>query len=167
MQIPFELSGKSSTSVTLSYNGSNFGAVTVPLVFGGPGLFRLEPNVSAQAWALNQDGTFNGPLNPAAPGSVIMLLGTGFGATNPACPTGGLNVPGPASLISDLAAIMESGGPVLYAGSAPSLPCGVEQINMQIPTNHPSGAMTIFPRVATNNGLTFVETSVGSIIYIK
>jgi uncharacterized protein (TIGR03437 family) len=151
----------------LNYNGSTFGPVTVPLVFGGPGLFRLQPNVSAQAWALNQDGTFNGLLNPAPPGSVIMLLGTGFGATNPACPTGGLNVPGPASLTSDLAAIMESGGPVLYAGSAPTLPCGVEQINMQIPTNQPPGAMTIFPWVATNNGLTFAETSVGSVIYIK
>ena len=167
VQIPFELNGKSSTSVTLNYNGSTFGPVTVPLVFGGPGLFRLQPNVSAQAWALNQDGTFNGLLNPAPPGSVIMLLGTGFGATNPACPTGGLNVPGPASLTSDLAAIMESGGPVLYAGSAPTLPCGVEQINMQIPTNQPPGAMTIFPWVATNNGLTFAETSVGSVIYIK
>jgi hypothetical protein len=43
----------------------------------------------------------------------------------------------------------------------------VEQINMQIPANQASGAMTIFPWVATNNGLTFAETSVGSIIYIK
>jgi hypothetical protein len=43
----------------------------------------------------------------------------------------------------------------------------VEQINMQIPTNQPPGAMTIFPWVATNNGLTFAETSVGSVIYIK
>jgi uncharacterized protein (TIGR03437 family) len=165
--MPFELSGKSTTSVTLNYNGSTFGPVTVPLVFGGPGLFRLQPNVSAQAWALNQDGTFNGPLNPAARGSVIMLLGTGFGATAPSCPTGGLNVPGPANLSGDLAAIMEFGGPVLYAGSAPTLPCGVEQINMQIPTDKPTGAMTIFPWVATNNGLTFAETNVGSIIYIK
>jgi uncharacterized protein (TIGR03437 family) len=167
VQIPFELNGKSSTSVTLNYNDATFGPVTVPLVFGGPGLFRLQPNVSAQAWALNQDGTFNGPLNPAPRASVIMLLGTGFGATSPACPTGGLNVPGPASLISDLAAVMESGGPVLYAGSAPTLPCGVEQINMQIPANQASGAMTIFPWVATNNGLIFAETSVGSIVYIK
>jgi uncharacterized protein (TIGR03437 family) len=167
VQMPFELSGKSSTSVTLNYNGSTFGPVTVALAFAGPGLFRLQPNVSAQALALNQDGTFNGPLNPAARGSVIMLLGTGFGATNPACPTGGLNVPGPANLISDLAAIMEFGGPVLYAGSAPTLPCGVEQINMQIPTDKPPGALGIYPWVATNNGLTFVETEVGSIIYIK
>lgn len=167
VQMPFELGGKSSTSVTLNYNGSTFGPVTVPLAFAGPGLFRLQPNVSAQAWALNQDGTFNGPLNPAARGSVIMLLGTGFGATDPACPTGGLNVPGPANLITGLAAIMELGGPVLYAGSAPTLPCGVEQINMQIPTDKPPGALGIYPWVATNNGLTFVETNVGSIIYIK
>jgi uncharacterized protein (TIGR03437 family) len=167
VQMPFELSGKSSTSVTLNYKGSTFGPVTVALVFAGPGLFRLQPNISAQAWALNQDGTFNGPSNPAARGSVIMLLGTGFGTTAPACPTGGLNVYGPANLITGLAAIMEFGGPVLYAGSAPTLPCGVEQVNMQIPANQPSGAMTIFPWVATNNGLTFAETSVGSIIYIK
>ena len=48
-----------------------------------PGLFTLSQNGVGFAVALNQDGTFNSPENPAARGSVITLFGTGQGPTNP------------------------------------------------------------------------------------
>ena len=38
--------------------------------------------------AVNQDGSFNSPENPAPRGSVITLYGTGQGPTNPAVPAG-------------------------------------------------------------------------------
>jgi uncharacterized protein (TIGR03437 family) len=50
-----------------------------------------QPNVSALAYSLNQDGTLNGPSNPAAAGSFFAVRGTGFGALNPTCPTDGQN----------------------------------------------------------------------------
>jgi uncharacterized protein (TIGR03437 family) len=84
-QAPFELSGQSTTTVTLVYNGAPFGPVTMPVTLLSPGLFRLQPNVSALAHAVNQDGTLNGPSNPAGRGSVVSLWGTGFGPTSPAC----------------------------------------------------------------------------------
>ena len=40
------------------------------------------------AVAVNQDGTFNSPENPAPRGSVITLYGTGQGPTNPVVPAG-------------------------------------------------------------------------------
>ena len=44
-----------------------------------PALFTSSANGSGQAAALNQDGTVNSDSNPALPGTVIQLFGTGFG----------------------------------------------------------------------------------------
>ena len=99
---------------------------------------------------MNQDGTLNGPSNPAARGSVVALWGTGFGQTDPPCASGGLNAPGPVNLASGLSALITDdryGGytPALYAGSAPKLLCGVQQINMLVPTYVEPGAYEFLP----------------------
>ena len=46
-------------------------------------IFRSDPSSDRPAAALNQDGSINSPQNPAKPGSVVMLFGTGGGATVP------------------------------------------------------------------------------------
>ncbi len=71
-------------------------AETDELIAGGfagvagvrPGLFTLSQNGVGFAVAVNQDGTFNSPENPAPRGSVITLYGTGQGPTNPAVAAG-------------------------------------------------------------------------------
>ena len=170
-QAPFELAGQTSTVVTLQYNGATFGPVTVPVRFGDPGLFRLQPNVSAQAYAVNQDGTINGPSNPAARGSIVALWGTGFGSVDPGCSTGGLNAPGPVNLASGLGVTIGGGGAIQYAGGAPTLACGIVQINMQVPLDGPSGARALNPMSVWNqpNGMvSFVDGATGgSLIYIQ
>jgi hypothetical protein len=62
-----------------------------------------------QAAALNQEGTVNGPSNPAAPGSVIALFGAGYGSLIPPCAIG-----------------------VLPPGAAATHLCGVVQFNFQV-----------------------------------
>jgi uncharacterized protein (TIGR03437 family) len=150
---PFELSGKAFTNISAVFNGVTVGPVTVPVVVGSPGIFRLQPGVSSQAAALNQDGTVNGPSNAASRGSVVMLWGTGFGPTGPPCATGGFNVAGPVNLAPGRSAQLQdiSPGnlsesiPVLYAGSAPAMLCGVVQINMLVPAQAQTGAFLFFP----------------------
>ena len=175
--VPFELNGKSSTNILVQYNGIPLGPVSVPLTFGVPGIFRLQSGLSAQAAALNQDGTLNGPSNPARPGSVVTLWGTGFGATDPPCATGGMNVPAAANLAPDrsvlLADIVVPGvagriNPAYYAGSAPALLCGIEQINMLVPS-YAQGAFLFFPEsvIAIANGHTSTGTTVGVTIAVK
>jgi uncharacterized protein (TIGR03437 family) len=170
-QAPFELAGKSETSMTLQYNGATFGPVTLNVEPAIPGLFRLQPGVSAQAVAMNQDGTLNGPSNPAPAGSVIALWGTGFGRTDPACSTGGLNIYGAASLAGEPLVMLDfeqtaTNGAAFqhaqYAGSAPTLVCGITQINVRIPAPTQSGAQSVTPWVNTNEG-----APVLSIIYVK
>jgi uncharacterized protein (TIGR03437 family) len=141
--------------VTVTYNNQQFGpAAATTAIFGNPGIFRLQIGQSAQAVALNQDGTLNGPANPAARGSVVAVWGTGYGQTNPPCQSGGLNLPYAAPLSTGLSALIVSVGPgegpglptpVQYAGSAPTLPCGVVQINFQVPGNIAPGTYSFLP----------------------
>ena len=90
---PIGLAANGTMQVTVTYNNQQFGPAVAKAIFGNPEIFRLQFGQSAQAVAINQDGTLNGPTNPAARGSIVAVWGTGYGQTNPACPTGGLNVP--------------------------------------------------------------------------
>jgi uncharacterized protein (TIGR03437 family) len=155
-QVPFEVSG-ATASVTLTYHGSTFGPYPVGIdIFGPQGIFRLHPDVSTQAAALNQDGSLNSPSNPAARGSLVSLFGTGYGPLNPPCATGALNPPGPVSLNNPGTAYNGAVGVPLvqYAGGAPTLLCGIAQINMQVPLNAPSGPFLATPNYYTGHGST-------------
>ena len=144
---------------------------------GVPGIFRLQPGVSAQAAAFNEDGTINGPSNPARPGSVVALWGTGFGVTDPPCTTGALNVPAAANLANGMSVLLDDivipgvagrSNPAYYAGSAPTLLCGVEQINMVVPS-YAQGTFLFFPvsMITIENGRGFTGTTVGVTIAVK
>jgi uncharacterized protein (TIGR03437 family) len=177
---PFELSGKTSTNILVQYNGVPVGTVTVPVLFGDPGIFRLEPGVSSQAAALNQDGTVNRPSNAASRGTVVTLWGTGFGPTSPPCATGGFNAPVALNLAPGMSVQLNDyqsfGGlvtgrsdPALYAGSAPTLLCGVVQINMLVPTYAKPGAFLFFPEADQSlpDGSARNQSTVGVTITVK
>jgi uncharacterized protein (TIGR03437 family) len=132
-QIPFEVTG-ASISVALSYGADTFGPFSTASSIGMPGIFRLQPGVSTQAAAFNQDGSLNSQSNPAAPGSVISFYGTGFGPLSPACASGGLNPPVAVPLLNSGVELGINSPPTIeYIGGAPTLLCGIVQINMQVP----------------------------------
>jgi uncharacterized protein (TIGR03437 family) len=153
---PFELSGRTSTSVRLVYNGAAFGPFVMPVLFANPAFFRLHPGVSTQAAAINQDGTINGAQHPASPGSVVSLYGTGFGLTDSSCTTGALNAPAPVTLGPGVTVVLNGIASVrpqvLYAGGAPALLCGVAQINMVVPSQTPAGQYDVAPTVEMRSG---------------
>jgi uncharacterized protein (TIGR03437 family) len=106
----------------------------------GVELFTLDFSGSGQAVALNQDGSLNSQSNPAAPGSIVVLYGTGIGATNPPSVTGALApLSGPNALAQPIGPIVAqfSGrlAEVLYAGAAPGLVNGAAQFNLRVPMN--------------------------------
>jgi uncharacterized protein (TIGR03437 family) len=170
VQAPFEIAGESSTTVTLRYGDTTFGPFPVPTYPADPELFRLQPNVSNQALAENQDGSLNGPSNPAAPGSVVSLWGTGFPAISPACAAGGLNPLEAVNLAPGFVGAMSINGTMetaQYTGGAPGLACGLVQINMQVPATAASGALVVSPRVYFNNGNSYYGTLTNSILYVR
>jgi uncharacterized protein (TIGR03437 family) len=169
---PFELSGSATTTVTLKYNAAVFGPVILPVGLGPPGLFRLQPGVSAQAAAVNQDGSLNGPLHPASPGSTVAIWGTGFAPLSAPCRSGAVNPSTAVSLAQGFAVAIDAGGSlstVSYAGSAPTLLCGVVQINMKVPAEWVSGIYLLRPWsvVSLQNGTATSESLIGSTIFVK
>lgn len=112
----------------------------------------------------------NGPSNPAVPGSVVALWGTGFPPISPACATGGLNPPEAVNLAPAYVGAMSINGTMetaQYTGSAPSLACGLVQINMQIPATATSGPLVVSPRVYFNDGNSYYWTQTNSVIYVQ
>ncbi len=131
---PWELAGRTSTQVHVVYNGVPTNAVSLTVYPSAPGLFYLNYN-SFQGAILNSDGSINSVSNPAKPGDVISLFGTGGGPTIPAGVTGGYWAMG-TNISLALPVIVQIGGvyaPVVYAGAAPGLLSGVFQINVLVP----------------------------------
>jgi uncharacterized repeat protein (TIGR01451 family) len=77
--VPYEIAGQSSTNITVRTGSAAFSVATVPVVPAAPALFTANGSGMDQAAALNQDLSVNSPANPANPGDVIVLYGTGAG----------------------------------------------------------------------------------------
>jgi uncharacterized protein (TIGR03437 family) len=96
-------------------------------------IFALFVNYSGFLAAINQDGTVNSASNPAKPGTIVSIWGTGFG--NAAGPLDGA-VATAADNWCGYCQISVSGvnnETVEYAGAAPGLIDGVMQINFMVP----------------------------------
>jgi uncharacterized protein (TIGR03437 family) len=110
--------------------------------------------------ALNQNGSIHETTNPAAPGSVVQLYMTGFGTVGGSLVDGGVagatlqlvrgevtaSTEPPPSGGCGLFACAITGGfknvDVLFAGAAPGLVLGVDQVNIKVPDDMPSGSHT-------------------------
>jgi uncharacterized protein (TIGR03437 family) len=89
-----------------------------------------------QGVIFNSDGSPNSPLNPAPVGSAVWILGTGGGLFTPPIPTGAMTPFAPLSKLALTPTVrIDAGVPaqVQYAGSSPTAPSGVFQINFVVP----------------------------------
>ena len=135
--------------------------------------FRLNDSSNHPAAALNQDGTVNTTGNPAKPGSVVTLFGTGGGATVP--PSEAVEVTPlelrPMELTPEVRVFMPDGEilPVEFAGGAPGLVAGVTQINIRLPDeipvvpDFPSGLLPLWVRTpgsSSNSGWVTIAVAV-------
>ena len=142
--VPFEVSSKSSTQLQVTVNGQKSAAVTMTVTAAAPGLFTLAGTGSGLAAALNQDGSVNGPSNPAAKGSVISLYATGTGQTNPGGVTGqAVTSALPRVVAPVLASIDGQSAQVNYAGGASGLLSSVSQVNVTVPAGAGTGNVSL------------------------
>lgn len=84
---------------------------------------------------VNQDGQLNSGVNPARRGSILVIYGTGLGATRT---FGALSV----TTNPVLASILGQDLPVMFSGLAPGF-MGLYQINVQIPVTTPVGTRVL------------------------
>ena len=137
-------SGTAEFTVMRKSTGQILGNSSLQMNFASPGLFMGN---GKQAAALNQDGAFNTPNNPAARGSVISLFGTGPGPVAGGPSDGdvaqGLTpTPDAPRVFIEPCYVDEptcgSKG-VLYSGLAPGQ-VGLWQINVEVPMSTVPGA---------------------------
>jgi len=109
----------------------------------------------------------NGPGNRAAKGSIAQVYMTGEGQTNPPSVTGAITTATlpppqvtPAPALPIMVWIAGQSVPYTYAGEAPGLVAGMMQINVQIPSNAPSGALSIVVSIGGNTSQNGVSVSV-------
>jgi uncharacterized protein (TIGR03437 family) len=124
-------------TVALECGGDRLGQVFLDRSEAAPALFTAAMSGVGQASILNQDYSYNGTALfavPAPRGSSVMVYGTGFGRVRPPDPDGlsRLELPVQAT-VGGLAAVVE------YAGLAPGWTVGLQQINVKIPLECPTG----------------------------
>ncbi len=141
--VPYAVAGKTATEVRVEFQARQSYAATLAVTDSAPAIFALDGSGRGQAAALNEDYSVNSASNPAARGSIVMLFGTGEGATNPDGVDGKLAVdrlPAPRLPVS-----VTMGGTraeVTYAGAAPNFVAGALQVNARVPPGLQPGAST-------------------------
>jgi len=126
LQVPYEVSGKTSTLMTMTYNGTQVAKSTLSVGKSAPGIFVVT----------NADGSVNGPNSPSPAGGILVVYGTGAGITS------GLLITGEAAPANSTVAAQAAIGGVavtpIYAGLTPGS-VGLTQVNVAIPAGTPAG----------------------------
>ena len=164
--VPWAISGRQSTQMVVTYHNQASAAVNLQVAAVAPGLYTSDASGSGQAAILNYhvNGTVdvNTSNRPIERGGAIAVYGTGGGVTTPLGLDGAVTPGALYPLMASVTAFI--GGrsvPVLYSGGAPGLLSGAMQINIQIPTDTPSGPQ---PVVILING---VPTQANAIVNVQ
>ena len=151
--IPYEVASEARSEVQVRYQGWASVPFALATTAANPAIFSADGSGSGQAAALNQDLSSNSPANPAARGSTLVLFVTGERQTSPPGVTGkvtSMSGRTPQPLLP--VAVLIGGQPasVTSFGEAPGMISGVMQLNVQIPSNVPSGEVPISVTVGGN-----------------
>ncbi len=139
--VPYEIAAQSSILMQVQYQGSESAGTKLQIASAAPGAFTFNSSGTGQVAAANQDGSYNGPMNPAPRGSYVTIYFTGGGQTDPPGVTGSISGPTLKWFTQSIAVTV--GGvlaTVTFDGAAPTLVDGVGQLNIQLANNTPSGS---------------------------
>jgi uncharacterized protein (TIGR03437 family) len=130
--VPFGLAPDAPASLEVR-TSSGSATLPVPVVPVTPAVFAQGSGGTGQGAILNQDLTVNSPDHPAAPGSIVVLYGTGFGMLDPQPADGQVAGRAAATRLGVTASVAGIPAEVTYAGAAPGLVAGVVQVNLRVP----------------------------------
>ncbi|MCC7174526.1 MAG: hypothetical protein IT159_04955 [Bryobacterales bacterium] len=138
--VPYSVMGKGTVEIAVEYRGTLSNVVRLPVAESAPGLFAADATGKGQGAILNQDYSRNSAANPAEPGSIVMIYGTGEGQTEPQGIDGKVTTePLPRPRLPVSVKIGGVDAEVLYAGGVPTVVAGLLQINARVPTAAPVG----------------------------
>ena len=143
-QVPFALTTGSKTKPRVIYNGRTGIGQDLDVRGANPGIFADD--AGGQAIALNYDqNKVNTRDSPAGRGENIVFYVTGEGATTPSAVTGQVCLPGQLRRPVLQPVVVFVGGKEAipeYAGCAPGY-VGVMQLNVRIPSDSPTGLVSL------------------------
>jgi uncharacterized protein (TIGR03437 family) len=167
---PYEIQPETPYYIEVNYLGQAssdvfaFYPTTTGLGANNTGIFTATGTGTGQAAALNSDNTPNTTSNPAPVGSVVQVWMTGEGQTSPPGTTGSVTCSAgcattgqiPKPLLPVTATVGGQPAAVSFYGEAPGLVAGVMQVNLVIPPNTLSGAvsLSIWVGSSTQAGIT-------------
>jgi uncharacterized protein (TIGR03437 family) len=96
LQVPWELQGKSSTSVTVTANSISSAPQTIPVGEADPGIFSLGAPQGGQGAIVNLAGIVVDANAPAHAGDYLEIYATGLGAVTNTPQTGAVALVTPA-----------------------------------------------------------------------
>ena len=142
--VPYAVAGRSATTVQVNNNGKLTNSLALAIATAAPALFTAASSGRGPAAILNENGSFNSASNPAARGSIVVLFGTGEGATTPAGVDGKLTAaPLPKPNQPVMLRIGDQVANLEYIGGAPGLVAGLLQINARVPDNLAAGEVPV------------------------
>jgi len=160
VQAPYEIAGKRTVDVEVFFQGQSRGKVTVPVAASAPAIFTVSAGTGL-AIAVNEDGTLNSPVEPAARGSIVTLYATGDGVENPAAVDGQPAAePLPKPTLPVTLTVGGYPADILFAGAAPGF-AGLLLINARVPSGPAStGSVPVVLRIGTASSQTGVTLAV-------
>jgi beta-glucosidase len=140
IQIPWELSGKSQITVTVTVDGQTSQPQAVDLIAFAPGIFTDTVGGTGQGVIVDASNQLLDSSNPAAPGSVVVIYCTGLGAVTNRPATGTRTPATPPSLTTSTPAVTIGGASaeVFFSGLAPGL-IGEYQVNAIVAAGSATG----------------------------
>jgi uncharacterized protein (TIGR03437 family) len=138
--VPDGVMNGTHATVNVQNSGKTVASLTVPVNPVDPALLTIAPTGLGQAAALNQDGSVNSAINPAAAGSIMTLFAVGTGATTDG--DGAVATAQKNSAIqngqtpSGVQVVMGNpfhGATVLYEGPSPGSISALTQLNVRLP----------------------------------
>jgi uncharacterized protein (TIGR03437 family) len=141
VQIPWELAGQTSTTLTATYNGQASGAGTVNLAPFAPGIFSTNSEGTGQGLIVDLTYTLVDSSNPAPAGSTVIIYATGLGPVSNQ-PESGVAAPSSPPAESANTPTVTIGGVtagVQFSGLAPGW-VGLYQINVTVPSGVAAGS---------------------------
>lgn len=137
--VPYGVAGKPRVSVQVVSQGEETVPVECGVAAAWPGIFTADGSGQGQAAALNEDGTPNGPANPAAKGSTVTVYATGAGITEPPGVDGEIGIEGPARPVLPAGVWLQGlEAEVVSVGAAPGKVSGILQVRIRLPFEIPS-----------------------------
>jgi uncharacterized protein (TIGR03437 family) len=141
--VPFEVAGRATTAMTVTYQGGISTPNILNVQAASPGIYTLDGSGSGPGAILNQDYGINGAARPAARGSTVQIYLTGGGVTNPPSTDASIipsSLPLPYLTLTTTATIGGLPAEVTYWGGVPGSIAGLVQVNATVPSGVTPGS---------------------------